>query len=240
MEETAGEQADESTMGENTEGPSVLQRGVVKSTLMEDTTTNEEDMEQTDIVNPTEVHDPDVKEREDTLTVKPLNHDVTMGGDTVYVQQDQTTVHEVTKTGDDLANDTGAEGSTNGTLLTQSDSEWCSDQPPGWYDSRGSSYNCRWYAVDNRCHTQGSGYSRLGKTATQACCNCGGGFTTKSRRPALCLRDVAFIRLRTAGRCECRPKLEKAWISVQVLNSRSQKTLGLAVPFKRNAGGPIC
>lgn len=52
-------------------------------------------------------------------------------------------------------------------------SEECNDQPDGWYDIFG--YNCEWYAEGNNCELYGMSHGNFGKTASQACCACGGG-----------------------------------------------------------------
>jgi len=45
-----------------------------------------------------------------------------------------------------------------------------------WHDSRGSTYDCAWYAADtSRCTREGSSNARTGYTANTACCACGGG-----------------------------------------------------------------
>jgi hypothetical protein len=49
----------------------------------------------------------------------------------------------------------------------------CSDVPLGWYD--GDGFICDWYAVGTRCDEYGMTFRNFGKTATQACCQCGGG-----------------------------------------------------------------
>ena len=54
-------------------------------------------------------------------------------------------------------------------------SSGCTDDPTGWYDIDGPHYDCAWYAVGTRCATYGNHYANQGKTANQACCDCGGG-----------------------------------------------------------------
>ena len=54
----------------------------------------------------------------------------------------------------------------------------CVDNPIGWYDSDGATYNCAWYSSGSRCANYGDGYARLGTTANKACCACGGGVST--------------------------------------------------------------
>ena len=49
------------------------------------------------------------------------------------------------------------------------------DSVSGWYDSDGSTYNCDWYDVGERCLMYGNDSSNMGYTARQACCGCGGG-----------------------------------------------------------------
>eukprot|EP00547_Thalassionema_nitzschioides_P018235 CAMPEP_0194246428 /NCGR_PEP_ID=MMETSP0158-20130606/14962_1 /TAXON_ID=33649 /ORGANISM="Thalassionema nitzschioides, Strain L26-B" /LENGTH=269 /DNA_ID=CAMNT_0038982319 /DNA_START=244 /DNA_END=1050 /DNA_ORIENTATION=+ len=53
----------------------------------------------------------------------------------------------------------------------------CVDEPRGWYDTDGSNYDCAWYENGSMCANYGSAqyYARLGKTAREACCSCGGG-----------------------------------------------------------------
>jgi len=53
----------------------------------------------------------------------------------------------------------------------------CTDNPQGWYDRDGPTFNCSWYAVSNRCSLFGSQFGNLNKVAKQACCACGGGTT---------------------------------------------------------------
>lgn len=51
----------------------------------------------------------------------------------------------------------------------------CYDSPENWYDADGPSYNCYWYSQGSRCDDFGKLYANFGKTASQACCGCGGG-----------------------------------------------------------------
>ena len=51
----------------------------------------------------------------------------------------------------------------------------CTDSPSGWYDIDGPSYSCSWYAQGFNCESYGNSYVNFGKTASQACCVCGGG-----------------------------------------------------------------
>jgi hypothetical protein len=46
-----------------------------------------------------------------------------------------------------------------------------------WHDSGGTDYDCAWYGENPgfRCLEYGSEFSNGGKTATEACCVCGGG-----------------------------------------------------------------
>jgi len=53
----------------------------------------------------------------------------------------------------------------------------CLDSPQNWYDSDGRFYNCNWYADTGSCAAIGDAYANFGKTANQACCECGGGST---------------------------------------------------------------
>lgn len=41
-----------------------------------------------------------------------------------------------------------------------------------WYDIDGPYFNCKYYAVGNRCQTMGNSYARNGYTANTACCAC--------------------------------------------------------------------
>ena len=41
-----------------------------------------------------------------------------------------------------------------------------------WFDSWGPSYDCNWYAIENRCHEYGSYFWNMGHTALTACCIC--------------------------------------------------------------------
>jgi len=51
----------------------------------------------------------------------------------------------------------------------------CTDNPVGWYDSDGSTYNCEWYSLGSNCAQYGDSYENDGTTANAACCACGGG-----------------------------------------------------------------
>merc|ERR1712038_766492 len=51
----------------------------------------------------------------------------------------------------------------------------CDDDPEGWYDSDGPTYDCEWYSEGNNCQAHGDSYENFGKTANEACCACGGG-----------------------------------------------------------------
>jgi len=51
----------------------------------------------------------------------------------------------------------------------------CSDSPSEWYDEDGEEYNCGWYSNLGRCDLYGDRFANFGKTAKQACCDCGGG-----------------------------------------------------------------
>lgn len=51
----------------------------------------------------------------------------------------------------------------------------CRNFPDYWHDSDGSFYDCDWYASSKRCELYGQLYANFGKTANQACCDCGGG-----------------------------------------------------------------
>jgi len=52
----------------------------------------------------------------------------------------------------------------------------CYDNPEGWYDVDGPTYNCEWYGVGSNCAVYGDDYAREGTTANVACCACGGGY----------------------------------------------------------------
>jgi len=60
----------------------------------------------------------------------------------------------------------------------------CLDSPENWYDSDGQFYNCNWYAETGNCAELGDGFSNFGKTANQACCECGGGSTGEGPGPS--------------------------------------------------------
>ena len=52
----------------------------------------------------------------------------------------------------------------------------CANSPSDWFDSGGITYDCAWYALDERyCEVYGDSYRNFGKTAKEACCVCGGG-----------------------------------------------------------------
>jgi hypothetical protein len=51
----------------------------------------------------------------------------------------------------------------------------CVNDPDGWYDADGITFNCAWYAQGSNCASYGSSYANFGATANQACCACGGG-----------------------------------------------------------------
>merc|ERR1711935_913444 len=51
----------------------------------------------------------------------------------------------------------------------------CDDNPVGWFDSDGATFNCEWYSVGSNCDDYGDFYEREGTTANVACCACGGG-----------------------------------------------------------------
>ena len=55
----------------------------------------------------------------------------------------------------------------------------CIDDPVGWYDIDGPTYDCVWYKEGNNCEVHGDNYKRLEHTANTACCACGGGARTK-------------------------------------------------------------
>jgi len=82
---------------------------------------------------------------------------------------------------DVCACDAGWTDLTAGGCSTQVASIWaeceisCTDNPEGWYDIDGPTYDCQWYSQGTRCATYGDSYERLGTTANVACCACGGG-----------------------------------------------------------------
>ena len=80
----AAEEGDEKDMG-NTDGIAIA----VDQSAAEG---NEKDMGNTGVINSIEILDFGIK---DTFIVPPLDYDVTVGGETVHVHEDQTTVHEV-------------------------------------------------------------------------------------------------------------------------------------------------
>lgn len=51
----------------------------------------------------------------------------------------------------------------------------CFNDPVGWHDSDGSFYDCAWYSQNNNCNSYGGQFANFGKTASEACCVCGGG-----------------------------------------------------------------
>jgi len=60
----------------------------------------------------------------------------------------------------------------------------CIDNPDNWYDSRGENFNCDWYADrPRRCTRVGDIYENFGKTASEACCVCGGGSSGPAPTP---------------------------------------------------------
>jgi hypothetical protein len=64
------------------------------------------------------------------------------------------------------------------TLAPTMQSTGCIDKPEGWHDSDGPSFTCLWYGMGNNCQNFGDRYERLGVTANEACCTCGGGTKT--------------------------------------------------------------
>ena len=51
----------------------------------------------------------------------------------------------------------------------------CFEVPEGWHDGLGEKYNCAWYGIGGRCQNYGDSYKKFGRTAKEACCQCGGG-----------------------------------------------------------------
>jgi len=61
----------------------------------------------------------------------------------------------------------------------------CSENPE-WYSSLGNHTTCEWFgapAVIRRCDVLGDEHRNFGKTANEACCECGGGSTVISQSP---------------------------------------------------------
>ena len=54
----------------------------------------------------------------------------------------------------------------------------CIDSPIGWHDEDGPNSNCEWYGQGNNCAAYGDEcFGVDDKSAKQACCACGGGYT---------------------------------------------------------------
>ena len=51
----------------------------------------------------------------------------------------------------------------------------CFEVPEGWHDSDGEQYNCAWYGIGLRCQNYGDSHRNIGRTANEACCQCGDG-----------------------------------------------------------------
>ena len=51
----------------------------------------------------------------------------------------------------------------------------CYETDRDWYDIDGPTYDCAWYGLGDNCFLYGDLYERLGTTANQVCCECGGG-----------------------------------------------------------------
>ena len=48
----------------------------------------------------------------------------------------------------------------------------CTDDPPGWYDIDGGTFDCDWYASGSRCADFGDLFENFGTVANSACCAC--------------------------------------------------------------------
>jgi len=73
-------------------------------------------------------------------------------------------------------------------LPTPSPTIPCVNTPPNWHDKDGTTYNCDWYGQEENCVNYGNLYVNYGKTANQACCDCGGGNrqeVSSTRQPTL-------------------------------------------------------
>lgn len=57
----------------------------------------------------------------------------------------------------------------------------CKDDPERWHDSDGQFYDCEWYAQGSNCALHGDSFENYGKTASEACCACGGGSSGRSK-----------------------------------------------------------
>lgn len=57
---------------------------------------------------------------------------------------------------------------------TPNSNTYCRDTP-NWSDESGPAFDCQFYAEGDNCNLYGHHYSRLGQTANEACCACGGG-----------------------------------------------------------------
>jgi hypothetical protein len=54
----------------------------------------------------------------------------------------------------------------------------CMDTPLDWYDNRGlGEFDCVWYSEGRRCEAFGDKNANRGRTANEACCTCGGGYS---------------------------------------------------------------
>jgi hypothetical protein len=52
------------------------------------------------------------------------------------------------------------------------------DSPSDWYyHSKGEERDCVWYSEGTRCEDYGKTHANRGKTASEACCTCGGGYS---------------------------------------------------------------
>lgn len=65
----------------------------------------------------------------------------------------------------------------------------CTDNPEGWYDIDGPTYDCAWYSQGSNCASYGDGYANNGVTANMACCVCDGGTKTPVEPLPQCLSD---------------------------------------------------
>jgi len=56
----------------------------------------------------------------------------------------------------------------------------CVNSPVFWHDSTGVEYDCGFY-VKRNCEMWGNSFPKYGKTASEACCSCGGGCVDNRR-----------------------------------------------------------
>jgi hypothetical protein len=64
------------------------------------------------------------------------------------------------------------------------------DSPSDWYyHSKGEEHDCAWYSEGTRCEVFGNAHANRGKTANEACCTCGGGYSGYSSPVAFTTKD---------------------------------------------------